>query len=80
MRPMAVVRIALARLAENIRLVRQNIPEQVKILFTVERDAYGHGLIELSQRCAPHSVPLAWILPPGSTRRQKLKACRPAFR
>ena len=56
MQPMAEVRIDLDRLAENIRLVRQNIPEQVKILFTVKRDAYGHGLIELSQRAQDEGV------------------------
>jgi len=56
MRPMAEVRIDLDQLAENIRLVRQNIPQQVKILFTVKRDAYGHGLIELSRRAKDEGV------------------------
>lgn len=56
MRPMAEVRINLDCLAENIRLVRQNLPQQVKILFVVKRDAYGHGLIEISQRAQQEGV------------------------
>ncbi|MBT9142046.1 MAG: Alanine racemase 1 [Dehalococcoidia bacterium] len=56
MRPMAEVRIDLDQLAGNIRLVRQNLPQGVKILFAVKRDAYGHGLIELSQRARDEGV------------------------
>lgn len=49
MEAMAQVNIDLGQLARNIRLVRQNLPAQVNILFAVKRDAYGHGLIEIAQ-------------------------------
>ena len=49
MEAMAQAKIDLGQLARNIRLVRQNIPVQVKIMSVVKRDAYGHGLIEIAQ-------------------------------
>lgn len=56
MKPMAEARIDLDRLARNIRLVREHLPSHVKILFAVKRDAYGHGLIELSLRAQDEGV------------------------
>lgn len=49
MNPMAQVKIDLEQLSRNIRLVRENLPPQVSILFVVKRDAYGHGLIEVAR-------------------------------
>ena len=56
MNPMAEARIDLDRLARNIRLVRENLPAHVKILFAVKRDAYGHGLIELARAAQAEGV------------------------
>lgn len=56
MKPMAEARIDLDRLARNIRLVRAHLPSHVKIIFAVKRDAYGHGLIELSRRAQDEGV------------------------
>lgn len=56
MRPMAEAKIDLEQLAHNIRMVRENIPSHVKILFAVKRDAYGHGLIELATAAQAEGV------------------------
>lgn len=56
MEAMAQVKIDLGQLARNIRLVQQNLPSHVKILFAVKRDAYGHGLIEISQTAQREGV------------------------
>lgn len=56
MKPMAEAKIDLDQLARNIRLVREHLPAHVKILFAVKRDAYGHGLIELSRRAQDEGV------------------------
>ncbi len=37
--------IDLARLRANIALVRERLPDGVKILFVVKSDAYGHGIV-----------------------------------
>lgn len=41
--------IDLARLRANIAVVRERLPEGVKILFVVKSDAYGHGLVPLAR-------------------------------
>ncbi len=56
MNAMAHAKINLEQLARNIRLVRQNLPPQVMILCVVKRDAYGHGLIEISKRAERERV------------------------
>ncbi len=40
--------VSLNQLAENYRIVRQHLPQRVKILSVVKADAYGHGLEEVS--------------------------------
>ncbi len=41
--------VSLKQLAQNYRIVRQHLPERVKILSVVKADAYGHGLQEVSK-------------------------------
>ncbi len=43
--PGPIAWIDLPRLRSNIALVRDRLPEGVKILFVVKSDAYGHGLV-----------------------------------
>jgi len=40
--------VSLKQLQENYRIVRQHLPERVKIMSVVKADAYGHGLEEVS--------------------------------
>ncbi|OPY71262.1 MAG: Alanine racemase [Syntrophorhabdus sp. PtaU1.Bin050] len=46
----AVAYIDLNVLEQNYRVIRDRIPQKVKILCVVKADAYGHGAIEVSRR------------------------------
>ncbi|HYG24987.1 MAG TPA: alanine racemase [Verrucomicrobiae bacterium] len=45
----AWVEIDLARLRTNLRLIRQDLPPQVKLLAVVKDEAYGHGAVEVAR-------------------------------
>lgn len=46
----AVAYIDLGVLEQNYRIIRDRIPQKVKVLCVVKADAYGHGAIEVSRR------------------------------
>ena len=41
--------IDLTALRENVRLIRQSIPPQTKLLAVVKADAYGHGIVPVAR-------------------------------
>ena len=41
--------IDLAGLRENLRLIRQAVPETAKLLAVVKADAYGHGMVQVAK-------------------------------
>ena len=45
----AWVEIDLARLRNNLRLIRQDLPRAVKLLAVVKDEAYGHGAMDVVQ-------------------------------
>jgi len=45
----AWVEIDLARLRQNLRLIRRDLPSAVKLLAVVKDEAYGHGALEVVQ-------------------------------
>ena len=45
----AWVEIDLARLRQNLRLIRGDLPAAVKLLAVVKDEAYGHGALEVAQ-------------------------------
>jgi alanine racemase len=45
----AWVEIDLARLRQNLRLIRSDLPSPVKLLAVVKDEAYGHGALEVAQ-------------------------------
>jgi len=46
----AVAYIDLGVLEQNYRIIRDRIPQGVKVLCVVKADAYGHGAVEVSRR------------------------------
>src|SRR6516164_713158 len=45
----AWVEIDLARLRRNLRLIRRDLPRQVKLLAVVKDEAYGHGALDVAR-------------------------------
>lgn len=45
----AWVEIDLARLRQNVRIVRQHLPPRVQLLAVVKDDAYGHGAVPVAR-------------------------------
>lgn len=41
--------VDLARLRENVRLIRQTVPQSAKLLAVVKADAYGHGMVQVAR-------------------------------
>lgn len=41
--------VDLAQLRENMRLIRQHVPETARILAVVKADAYGHGMVQVAK-------------------------------
>lgn len=41
--------VDLARLRENVRLIRQAVPQSAKLLAVVKADAYGHGMVQVAR-------------------------------
>lgn len=41
--------VDLAGLRENLRLIRQAVPETAKLLAVVKADAYGHGMVQVAR-------------------------------
>lgn len=50
------VEVDLNRLRKNIRAVRMAVAERTEIVFVVKADAYGHGMLPLSQVAAEEGV------------------------
>ena len=49
MRP-TKMRVSVNTLVENAKVLRADVPEQVKLLWVVKADGYGHGAITVAQR------------------------------
>ena len=49
MRP-TKMRVSVNTLVENAKALRADVPEQVKLLWVVKADGYGHGAIAVAQR------------------------------
>lgn len=47
--PQTIARIDLSALAENMEYVCNRLPQQVKVLFAVKSDGYGHGIEAVSR-------------------------------
>src|SRR4029078_7196812 len=45
----AWVEIELARLRSNLRLIRRELPRDVKLLAVVKDEAYGHGALDVAR-------------------------------
>jgi alanine racemase len=45
----AWIEIDLARLRQNVRIVRQHLPPRVQLLAVVKDDAYGHGAVPVAR-------------------------------
>lgn len=43
------IEIDLSAIGQNYKLIRQTVPEEVKILGVVKADGYGHGLVEVAK-------------------------------
>ncbi len=52
---MAEARIDLSQLRKNIAIVRKEIDDEIRLLFPVKADAYGHGAIQIA-KAAENSV------------------------
>ncbi len=46
---MAEVRVDLAQLGNNITIVRKQIGDEIRLLFPVKADAYGHGAVQVAK-------------------------------
>ena len=45
----AKIRVDLSTFLNNIKIVRERIGKEVKVLFPVKSNAYGHGIVEMSK-------------------------------
>jgi alanine racemase len=47
----AWIEINLARLQQNLHIIRKQLPDNVRWLAVVKDDAYGHGLLRIARAC-----------------------------
>lgn len=52
----AVAYIDLGVLEQNYRIIRDRVPQDVKVLCVVKADAYGHGAVKVSRRLEKNDV------------------------